>query len=106
MLLVTEPMAWVKAIRPMTPLFMMPPRELIVRNPYRVSAGRWAPGGLALLADDRQQFLRHLVGRRDRLGVGRIGALGDDHVRELVAEIGVRAFERRRGDDAGTAGVG
>src|SRR5579883_765814 len=47
-----------------------------------------------------QEGLNHLVGRRDHLGVRRIGLLGYDQLGELVGDVGVRSLERRAGDRA------
>ncbi|KTW14433.1 hypothetical protein SA9_12410, partial [Staphylococcus warneri] len=55
------------------------------------------------LAHDVQEILHHRIGRRDHLGVGRIGLLGHDQLGELVGDIGVRALERRTDDGAGLA---
>ncbi|GCC47927.1 hypothetical protein chiPu_0032193, partial [Chiloscyllium punctatum] len=54
-------------------------------------------------AHDVQEILHHRIGRRDHLGVGRIGLLGHDQLGELVGDIGVRALERRTDDGAGLA---
>src|SRR5882724_9294634 len=36
-----------------------------------------------------QEILNHLVGGRDNSGIGRVGLLGDDQLRELVGDIGI-----------------
>src|SRR5690606_21852365 len=50
-----------------------------------------------------QQFFQHLVGRVDDLGAGRVGALGDDHLRELVCQVDVRGLQGRAFNNPGAA---
>lgn len=45
------------------------------------------------LAFEIQNFLRHLICRRDGLGVGRVGPLGQDHLDELPGHIHVALFQ-------------
>lgn len=39
-----------------------------------------------------QQFLRHLVGGRDDLGVRRVSTLRHDHLGEFIRQVDVGAF--------------
>ncbi len=55
---------------------------------------------------ETQQVFRHLVGGGDDLGVGGIGALADDQLRELVGQIHVRGFDRRIFKEARAARTG
>src|SRR5262249_47148810 len=49
------------------------------------------------------EFVQHLVGRRDDLRGGRVGALGHDEVRELFRQVDGGGFERLRLDRARAA---
>src|SRR5690348_5336798 len=67
-----------------------------------ISPASYARSSLTLDVDD---FLQHVVRRGDHSGVGGIGALRDDHLRELLGDIDVRALDRARTHRAGTAGA-
>ena len=60
----------------------------------RPGLNRASPTRLTLHAD---QLVEHLVGGRDDLGIRRIGALGDDHLGELLGQVDGRGFQGRLG---------
>src|SRR5882724_13395363 len=50
---------------------------------------RYCPWRVPPLPQHVQEILNHLVGGRDNSGIGRVGLLGDDQLRELVGDIGI-----------------
>src|SRR5438270_10107051 len=80
----------------------------LARRPDTAAASAWerlmtarsssahARGGAATaLSQHVQEILNHLVARRDHLGIGRVGLLGDDELGKLVGHVGIGALERR-----------
>ena len=57
------------------------------------------------LTADPNDLFQHLVCRGQDTGIGRIGALGDDHAGKLLGDVDGRGFQSLGGDHAGTARV-
>src|SRR5690606_30014016 len=75
--------------------------------PYWCCATRPRPNIDDLLsALDVDELLKHLVRRRDRLGVRGERALVLDEAHELFGQIDVRALERTSGDRSASAAAG